>query len=205
MAAYADAIIKAPKTLTALEQARLLKVTGERRAGFRDHIIFSLALGTGLREHEILALDVGDVFGGTGKARRRISLRVFKQCTDNPAIQEVIVPGALRIKLEKFYGWKRQHGQGLDPEAPLFISRNGNRLSARQARDLFRIWQERAGFERRLSFHSLRHSACTNLYRRTRDIRITQRFARHKSILSTAIYTHPSDEEMSRSVEDLPC
>ena len=28
----------------------LLKTTGEHREGFRDHVIFSLALGTGLRE-----------------------------------------------------------------------------------------------------------------------------------------------------------
>jgi site-specific recombinase XerC len=205
MTAYADAVIRAPKALTEEEQTKLLKVTGERRAGFRDHIIFSLALGTGLREHEILALEVGDVFDENGSARRRIQLRVFKKCTDAPAAQEVILPATLRAKLEKFFIWKKRHGQELTPEAPLFISRNGNRLSARQARDIFRVWQERAGFERRLSFHSLRHASCTNLYRRTRDIRITQQFARHKSIISTAIYTHPSDDEMSRSVESLPC
>lgn len=205
MTAYADAVIRAPKTLTEEEQTKLLKVTGEHRAGFRDHIIFSLALGTGLREHEILALNVGDAFDEKGRPRRRIQLRVFKKCTDAPAVQEVILPATLRAKLEKFFIWKKRHGQGLTPEAPLLISRNGNRLSARQARDIFRVWQERAGFDRRLSFHSLRHAACTSLYRRTKDIRITQRFARHKSIISTAIYTHPSDDEMSRAIESLPC
>jgi integrase/recombinase XerC len=40
----------------------VLKVTGEHRAGYRDHCLFAMALGTGLREHELIALCVGDVF-----------------------------------------------------------------------------------------------------------------------------------------------
>jgi site-specific recombinase XerC len=43
------------------------------------------------------------------------------------------------------------------------------------------------------------------VYRASRDIRLTQRFARHKSVLSTAIYTHPSDEDLLRSVQSLIC
>ena len=49
MTTYADAITKPPRTLTELEQKLLLKTTGEHRDGFRDHVIISLALGTGLR------------------------------------------------------------------------------------------------------------------------------------------------------------
>jgi len=36
-----------------------------------------VALGTGLREHEIAALDVGDVLHDDGRVRRRIALRMF--------------------------------------------------------------------------------------------------------------------------------
>ena len=56
--------------------------------------------------------------------------------------------------------------------------------------------------ERRPSFHSVRCAACTNLYRRTKDIRLTQRFARHKSILTTSICAHPSDEDLVRAVRE---
>jgi len=202
---YADSVARPPKTLTDLEQRLLLKFSGERRGGWRDHVIFSLALGTGLREHEILALDVGDVFDPGGRVCRRVQLRVFKRCRVEQAEQEVILPDGVRAKLAKLHGWKKRAGESLKPDAPLFVSRKGNRLSARQLRHLFHQWQERAGFERRLSFHSLRHTACTSVYRRTRDIRLTQRFARHKSLLTTSIYTHPSDEDLVRSVRDLPC
>jgi len=202
---YSDAIAKPPKTLTDSEQRLLLKVSGEHRAGFRDHMIFSMALGTGLREHEILALNIGDVFDVDGKVHRRVRLRVFKKSSKDTDQQEVILPDSLRAKLVKFYLWKRRKGEDVSVDAALFISRINKRLSSRQLRNAFAVWQQRAGFERRFSFHSIRHSACSNLYRATRDIRITQRFARHKSIVTTTIYTHPSDEDLLRSVRELPC
>ena len=58
---YIDAVRSPPKTLTTDEQRALLRVTGEHKRGFRDHVFFSLALGTALREHELVALNVGDV------------------------------------------------------------------------------------------------------------------------------------------------
>ena len=205
MSAYIDSIRRAPKTLTETEQRLLLKTTGQHRAGFRDHVIFSLALGTALREHEILALDVGDVFDDAAKARRRVNLRVYKGCNEDSDPQEVILPDALRAKLDKFHGWKRRANQSVAPDAPLFMSRRKRRLSKRQVRHAFHVWQERAGFDRRLCFHTLRHTACSTLYRRTRDLRLTQRFARHKSVLTTSIYAHPNDDELMRSIRDLPC
>ena len=205
MAAYADSIQKAPRTLTEREQKLLLKVTGEHRSGFRDHVIIATALGTGLRAHELLALDVGDVFDGDGRARRRVQLRVFKRSNDDLSAQEVILPNSLRAKLDKLWRWKRAKGQSLAVDAPLFVSRNSNRLSGRQLRERFAQWQETAGFERRISFHGLRHSSCTNLYRATKDLRLVQRFARHASITSTMRYAHPSDEDLVRAVQDLPC
>ena len=204
MTAYADRIARAPRTLSEREQRALLATTGQHKNGFRDHVIYSLALGTGLREHEILALNVGDVFAD-GRARRRVQLRVFKRSNDDVASQEVILPDNVRAKLDKLYAWKRRAGQSLDGEAPLFVSRKKGRLSTRQTRHAFKRWQERAGFDRAFNFHALRHTACTNLYRASRDIRLTQRFARHKTITSTAIYTHPTDEDMIRSLQHLTC
>jgi len=193
------------RTLTDREHHQLLKVTGEQRDGYRDHVLYSMALATGLREHELAGLEVGDVFEDDGKAKNRIALRVFKRSSDAPAQQDVIVPEALRVKLEKFWGWKAWERESLVPDAPLFASNRGTRLSTRQLRHGFAVWQRRAGFDRHVSFHVLRHSACSAVYRRTKDIRLTQRFARHKSILTTAVYSHPTDEDLHRAVDRLPC
>jgi len=204
MSSYAESG-RAPRTLTEREQRLLLKVTGEHRAGFRDHVLYAMALGTGLREHELVALDVGDVFDANGKARRRILLRVFKGADRSSGGQDVLVPEGLRAKLNKLRAWKMREGESVDVGAPLFVSRLGQRLSLRQVRHGFRVWQDRAGFERRVTFHMLRHTACSNLYAQTKDIRLTQRFARHRSLVTTMVYTHPSDDDLARAVEGLRC
>ena len=204
MTAYATQR-RPPRTLTEVEQATLLKVTGDHARGFRDHVLFALALGTGLRESELLALDVGDVIDQRGKVKRRITLRVFKRCTDSPAPQEVFLPDSLVYKLGKFMRWKCARKESSASEAPLFISRNGNRLSARRLRETFRDWQSKAGLSRTHSFHALRHTFCQNLYSRTRDLRLVQRAARHANITTTTIYAQPSDEDLLRAVRDLAC
>ena len=66
-------------------------------------------------------------------------------------------------------------------------------------------WQERAGFERHVGFHTLRHHACSAVYRQSKDLRLTQKFARHKSVVTTSIYTHPTDDELLRAVQGLVC
>jgi integrase/recombinase XerC len=205
IASYADSIARPPRTLTELEQHRLLKVTGEHRSGFRDHVIFALALGTALREHELAALNVGDVLHPDGRVRRRIALRVFKRSTADPATQEVFLPDSAWYKLGKFMSWKRSNKESLEADAPLFISRRRKRISTRTLRYVFRLWQSRAGFDRTFNFHSLRHTALTNVYRSTRDIRLVQRLARHKSVDTTTIYAAPSDEDIVRAVRELPC
>ncbi len=205
MSLFIHSIPTPAKTLSTREQSALLKTSGERKDGFRDHMLFAIALGTGLREHEIVALNVGDVASDDGSIRRRVSLRVFKRSSKSPAPQDVVLPEALRMKLSKYLRWKEQRGERLTPDAPLFLSQKHNRLSTRQVRTLFVNWQKRAGIEKTYNFHAIRHAACTNLYRATKDIRITQRFARHKSILTTARYSHPSEDELVRAVQHLPC
>ncbi len=205
MPAYAAAIARPPRTLTEVELARLLRVTGEHRKGFRDHVIFAVALGTGLREHEIAALNVGDVLHDDGRVRRRIALRTFKRSSTEPATQEVFLPDSVWYKLGKLVGWKRTSGESLAPDAPLFISRRGKRIATRTLRYLFRLWQKRAGFDRPFNFHTLRHTCMQNAYRATRDIRLVQRIARHKSVDTTTIYAAPSDEDILRAVRELPC
>ena len=202
---YVSTIRVPPKTLTSSEQKMLLQKTGEHRDTFRDHMLFSVALGTALREHEIAALNMGDLFNGA-QARRRVPLTVFKRTTAREgARQEIVLSRKLRAKLERYRSWKQREGEGVGAGDPLFISRRGARLSKRQMRRLFRQWQERCGFERLLGFHCLRHGAGTNHYMAHRDIRLTQIFMRHGDVRSTSIYTHPSDEMLMASVEALPC
>jgi len=111
----------------------------------------------------------------------------------------------VRAKLERLLTTRKRSGETITPTTPVFVSRLGRRLSARQLRHLFSVWQERAGFERHVGFHTLRHHACSAVYRASKDLRLTQKFARHKSVVTTSIYTHPTDDELLRAVQGLVC
>lgn len=62
----------APRTLTAADQDLILRVTAGHP---RDHAIFSIALGTGLRLAEIVGLNVGDAYHPDGTPRQRVHVR----------------------------------------------------------------------------------------------------------------------------------
>ncbi len=189
-----------PTTLTANEQRLILRVTA---ANPRDHTIISLALGTGLRLAEIVGLDVGDVFSPDGTPRVRV--RVRKEIAKGHRAADAFLPDRLVAKLRRFWTWKKQRGDSLDPDAPLFANQSGRRISKRRVQHAWTGWQQRAGFDRAYGFHALRHTAVTNVYRASRDLFLAQRFARHVSPLTTTVYTHPSDEDMQRSLRTLGC
>jgi integrase len=202
---YAERTRRPPRTLTDAEQARLLKASGKHADTFRDHLIFSLALGTGLREGEICALDLVDVMRPDGHTKRSIQLRHFARKgkhRDNVDARAQIVhlPDGTFYKLEKYLS----HVHPGEPRTrPLFQARGGRRLSTRRVREIFAEWQERAAFGHRYTFHELRHTAITNAYRATRDIRIAQRVARHARIDTTTRYEHASDQEVATAVRGL--
>jgi len=189
-----------PQTLTEAEQHALLQATFARP---RDHLIFSLALGTGLRLAELVGLDVGDIFFPDGAPRGRVRLR--RETAKRHRAGDVFLPDALVPKLRGFWAYKAACGEQLASAAPLFCAQSGRRLSKRRVQVPFRAWQVIAGFDRLYPFHALRHTAVTNVYRASRDLFLAQRFARHASPLTTIVYTHVCDEELLQRVRGLAC
>ena len=201
---------RAPTTLTDAETAMILQGTGRADKDMRDHIILSVALGAGLRVSEIVLLNVGDARNGKG-AKGVWTLR--PETTKGNVGGTVALPDRLRRKVSKFLNWKSEHGEPLDDNSPLFISRGGGRgrataggrLSVRTAQAMFARWQERCGFDRRVHFHCLRHTFCSNLWRATGDLKLVQQAARHASPSTTSIYTHAMVEDVLRAVQNIPC
>ena len=189
-----------PPTLTADEQRAILRFTAGHP---RDHAIFSLALGTGLRLAEIVGLNVADVFAPDGMPRVRIRIRA--EIAKGRRAGDVFLPDRLPPKMKRLLAYKKKRGEGLLPGDPLFCNQSRNRISKRRVQYAWRTWQRRAGFDRNYNFHCMRHSAVTAVYRMTGDLFLAQRFARHASPLTTVVYTHPSDEELYAGIRDLKC
>jgi len=178
-----------PQTLTHGEQKAILRATAR---SLRDHLIYSLALGT------------GDVYTLDGRPKNRFRLR--PEIAKGGRSGDVFLPDALVAKFRRFLRHKATRREGLQPEDPIFCSQGGRRrISPRRVQFAFRTWQVKAGFDRLYPFHALRHTAVTNVYRASRDLFLAQRFARHVSPLTTTVYTHPSDQELWANVRRLTC
>src|SRR6058998_1106996 len=139
-----------PPTLTEGEQTAILRVTAVQP---RDHLIFSLALGTGLRLAELVGLNVGDVFAPDGTPRSRVRIRA--EIAKGGRTGDIFLPDALVPKLRKFWAYKRVGGEGTDPKDPLFCSLSRVRISKRWVQFAWRECQIKAGFDRLYSFHSI--------------------------------------------------
>lgn len=186
-----------PKTLSTDEQARLLEVVA-RQGSRRDLAILTLALGTGLRLKELVGLNLGDVATRAGEVAWKVDLP--KAITKGRRGGVAFLSERVRRVLADHLVSKRVIGKSMARTAPLFCSIPIRRLCLRQLQVIFRRWQERAGFERPYNFHTLRHTAITNVYRATKDLFLTQRFARHANPITTVAYTHPSDEELYSAI-----
>jgi len=182
-----------PKTLTKAEQSRLVR-TVARNGNPRDLALLSLALSTGLRLRELVGLNVGHVATNSKEIAWKVDLP--KSLTKGGRGGVAFLSQNLRLELRRYLAWKRRQGEPMTPVAPLFLSNQRRRISLRRVQFIFIHWQRAAGFEQIYSFHALRHTAVTNVYRATKDLFLAQRFARHASPLTTACYTHPSDEEL---------
>ena len=181
---------KAPKSLTKREERALLRAV-RSRACPRDRAILTVALGTGLRLRELAGLNVGDVSAdGTAIAWKFALDPGLTKCGKGGI---AYLTPSVRAELGRFLRWKRRVGEPLDARSPLFLSSQRRRISLRRIQILFREWQRAAGSETVYPFHSLRHTAITNVCRATKDPYLTQRFARHSSPITTTICTYVSD------------
>src|SRR3989454_4725641 len=99
-----------PQTLTHGKQKAILRATA---ANVRDNVIYSLALGTGLRLAEIVGLNVGDIFFPDGRPRTRVRIRA--EIAKGGRAGDVFLPDAVVAKLRKFWAHKRRRREGTAP------------------------------------------------------------------------------------------
>ncbi len=175
-----------PRGLTIEQRDRLLGIlaTAVGDEARRDRVLFTLMLGCGIRIGSALALDVEDLDLAGG----RIRLRQVK----NGGEQEAFLPVALRDEVAALVGER--------PIGPLFLSRNGRRITMRQVQRRLGEWLERAGVQGRFSPHSLRHTFATELYRRTRDVALVQAALGHASITSTMVYARADSQSVREAI-----
>ena len=185
---------KLPVFLTTAEKKRLLKELKGRPdfSALRDRAMIEVLLGTGIRLGELAALDMDDIDLDAKHLRVRAKGNV-------PQVK--FIKTDLRTLLRRYLAERRRHGR---PEMEaLFLSNRDGRLCQRQIANRLAHWLRKAGIEKELTPHGLRHTFATHLYGATNDLLVVQRALGHRDVSTTQIYTHLVDGQLEEALERL--
>ncbi|MBK1673305.1 integrase [Ectothiorhodospira shaposhnikovii] len=183
-----------PVFLTTAEKKRLLKELKGRTdfSTLRDRAMIEVLLGTGIRLGELAALDMDDIDLDAKHLRVRAKGNV-------PQVK--FIKTDLRTLLRRYLAERRRHGR---PEMEaLFLSNRDGRLCQRQIANRLAHWLRKAGIEKELTPHGLRHTFATHLYGATNDLLVVQRALGHRDVSTTQIYTHLVDGQLEEALERL--
>jgi integrase/recombinase XerD len=171
-----------PRTLFGQPPERM---TATRR---RYELLFGLLLNSGVRISEALGLKVADVRLVDGTAK---SVRVMGK-----GDKERIVP--LPEAFGTVFGfWLKDQPRG----AFVFAKASGQKaVSSQAARAYLRGMVRKAGIDKKISPHKLRHTYATNLLNAGAELVDIKALLGHESIATTQIYTNVGQERMEKVV-----
>jgi integrase/recombinase XerD len=140
--------------------------------------ILTLTFSVGLRVSEIVNLKIEDI----DSKRMLIHIKNAKGRKDR------IVPLS-----EKVLMLLREYFIQCRPKEYLFNGQNSNQYSVGSCQAIYKKYIDSTGH-----IHTLRHSCFTNLLENGTDLRIIQKIAGHSNVKTTEIYTHVSNQVLSK-------
>jgi integrase/recombinase XerD len=140
--------------------------------------ILTLTFSVGLRVSEIINLKIENI----DSKRMLIYIKNAKGRKDRivPLSEKVLI-----LLREYFVQYK--------PKEYLFNGQNSNQYSVGSCQVIYKKYIDSTGH-----IHTLRHSCFTNLLENGTDLRIIQKIAGHSNIKTTEIYTHVSNQILSK-------
>lgn len=165
----------------------------------RDTAIVSLILGSGLRLSEVAGINLEDLDMNKGL------VRVIRKGNKE---QYVYFSEQAKADLDNYIKVREARYKPEKSETYLFlaapIGRKGKnrRLTPRSIEKLIEKYATAYG-KPALTVHSLRHSFATRYHQENNDVPRLRNQLGHSSIQTTMIYTHLTDEEMRKAVNNM--
>jgi len=173
---------KVPKKLPTVLTKEEVKKIIDSIENEKHKLIVMFLYSSGLRLSELINLKVKDL-----ELNERIGwVRTGKGEKD----RMFIISERLVEELRKFT-------EGKNPDDYVFSGRKG-RLSPRTVQKIVKIAVKKAGINKEVSPHTLRHSFATHLLEAGENIRKIQELLGHASLNTTQVYTHISKEELKK-------
>ena len=147
--------------------------------GYRDRAMLELLYATGIRVSELIELNVSDLNlpGGVLRCFSKGRARIIP-----------LYPTAVRALGEYVNNVRPQLVDAVG-ETALFVNMNGERMSRQGFWKLIKYYQEKAGIQKDITPHTLRHSFAAHLLANGADLRSIQEMLGHADISSTQIYS----------------
>lgn len=185
-----------PKAIDVEQVEALLAAPDNRETlGARDRAILETLYSTGVRVSELVELNRNDLsmseqtmhVRGKGKKERIVPL-------GSHALAAIRHYMTLLEPDSRFSELRRESDR--NPAVPVFINKNGGRLSSRSVRRKLDKYLVGAGLDPGISPHTLRHSFATHLLDNGADLRSVQELLGHQSLSTTQVYTHLSTSRL---------
>lgn len=167
-----------PKVFSKEEITSILNSAGNTKHKLLLWMIYSC----GLRRSEATNIRLDDI----DRKRNIIHIREGKGRVD----RIVPVPARLWQKMDEYL-------ESYTPATFLFEGPSGKRYSSESVYNVFKQALRKAGIQKEVGVHSLRHSYATHLHENGLDIRYIQELLGHKSTRTTEIYTHVSRRNLA--------
>lgn len=178
---------KLPQILSGREVELLLaQPSASDPKGLRDKAMLEVMYATGMRVTELIGLNVDDV---------NLDLGIVK-CSNNKKHRSIpLYPAAL--KALGLYMREVRIGMVSDPsENALFVNVGGVRMSRQGFWKILKHYQAKAGIEKDITPHTLRHSFAVHLLENGADLGSLQELMGHSDISSTQMYTHMINQKL---------
>lgn len=172
---------KLPQILTSEEVEHLLEQPRCVDAkGYRDRAMLELLYATGIRVTELIDLDISDV---------NISAGIIRCQSRNKERFIPLYPAAVKA-VSEYITLVRPQMIATPDEPSLFVNVSGERMSRQGFWKIIKHYQKKAGIEKEITPHTLRHSFAAHLLENGADIHAIQEMLGHADISSTQVYSH---------------
>jgi len=178
---------KLPQVLTGQEVELFLEQPdGSDLKGLRDRAMLELLYATGIRVSELIALNV-----------EHLDMeREFLNCPGRSRDRSIpIYPAAIRA-LNEYLRVVRPQLVSTPEEPALFVNMNGERMSRQGFWKIIKHYQEKAGIQKEITPHTLRHSFAAHLLENGADLHAIQSMLGHADISSTQIYSRLLNQKL---------
>lgn len=183
-----------PKALSIGDIELMIAAYGEDLPGIRNRALIETLYATGARVTEIIQLNIGDISRTEGDT---VTVKVRGK-----GGKERLVPMGkfAQHALDQYLTRARPSMARSSQSDALFINeKQGSRLTRQSAWQIVMKAAEKAGIERDISPHALRHSFATHLLDGGADIRVVQELLGHSSVTTTQIYTLVTIDKLRES------